>query len=77
MTQLIDPTDPRFFYQTSDAPYDRHIYRFVFSNKESIIIEDYDNAIAKWFETPALFKSHIEVLDNQNKKQKKFPGGFK
>ena len=68
---------PEWFAQTSDKPYDRHNYRFIFRNGESIILNSYDQAREQWFNTPPLFKSHIEVLDKPNKKLQKSKGGFK
>ena len=35
---------------------------------------NYQEVQAKWFQTPDLFKSHIEVLDKKTNKSK---GGFK
>ena len=72
----LDPEEkvlPDWFSQTSDMPYDRNDYRFIFSNKESIIFESYEEVMEQWFSTPPLFKSHVEVLD----KSKKSKGGFK
>ena len=66
---------PEFFYQTSDKPYDRHNYRFYDCNQNSIMFESYEEVLAKWFNTPSIFKSHIEVLDKKQKK--KTNGGFK
>ena len=66
---------PEFFRQTSDEPYDRHNYRLIYSNNQSIIVESYEEVRQEWFNTPALFKSHIEVLDKKQKKKSK--GGFK
>ena len=71
------PELPKWFSQTSDEPYDRHHYRFVYSNKQSVIFESYERAQQEWFNTPEMFKSHIEVLDINNKKQKNLKGGFK
>ena len=68
---------PEWFAQTSEKPYDRHNYRFIFRNGESIIFNSYDQVMEKWFTTPALFKSHVEVLDKPNKNNKKTSGGFK
>ena len=42
MTQLIDPSDPRYFKQSSDKPYDRHQYQIVINKDQSIIFDDYD-----------------------------------
>ena len=62
-----------WFAQTSDEPYDRHQYRFVYSNNQSIVLDSWEQVQSEWFTTPALFKSHIEVLD----KKQKSKGGFK
>jgi len=68
---------PEFFKQTSDEPYDRHIYRFIDSNNNSIIVESYEQVNEKWFNTPSMLKSRIEVLDKTTNKKKKSKGGFK
>jgi hypothetical protein len=70
------PELPKWFKQTSDEPYDRHHYRFVYSNEQSVIFESYERAQQEWFNTPTMFKSRIEVLDIKEKKQK-LKGGFK
>ena len=79
MIGKLDPEDrvlPDWFAQTSEEPYDRHNYRLHFSTGESIIVESYEQIYEKWFNTPALLKSHIEVLDKKQK-NKKSNGGFK
>ena len=68
---------PAWFPQTSNEPYDRHDYRFVFRNGESIIFNSYDLLMEQWFNTPALFKSHVEVLDKPHTQNKNKKGGFK
>jgi hypothetical protein len=70
---------PEFFRQTSDEPYDRHIYRFIDCNNQSIIVESYEQVYEKWFNTPSMLKSRIEVLDRpkHKNKKKKSNGGFK
>ena len=69
---------PDWFAQTSEGAYDRHNYRFIYSNNQSIIVESYEEVYEKWFNTPAMFKSHVEVLDKKTKKKrKKSTGGFK
>ena len=68
---------PEFFKQTSDEPYDRHIYRFIDSNNNSIIVESYEQVHEKWFNTPSILKSRIEVLDKITNKKKKSKGGVK
>ena len=67
------PELPKWFAQTSDEPYDRHQYRFVYSNDQSTVFDSWEQVQSEWFTTPALFKSHIEVLD----KKQKSKGGFK
>ena len=66
-----------WFAQTSDEPYDRHQYRFVYSNDQSRIFDSWEQVQQEWFTTPALLASHIEVLDKPNIKKKKTNGGFK
>jgi|TARA_B100001939_G_scaffold318152_1_gene305353 hypothetical protein len=63
MTQLIKPDDPRYFQQTSDEPYDRHNYKVVLINGQSVVVDAWDLAQAIWFQQPGQFLSHIEVLD--------------
>lgn len=68
---------PEFFRQTSDKPYDRNNYGFYDRKGRCIIIESYEQVYEKWFNTPSILKSHIEVLDKPNNKKKKSNGGFK
>lgn len=63
MTQLIEPTDPLYFNQTSDEPYDRHHYKIVMTNGECVVVDSYDLVQSIWFQKPSQFLSHIEVLD--------------
>ena len=79
MNGKLDPEDrvlPDWFAQTSEDPYDRHNYRFHYTNGHSILVESYEQVYEKWFNTPALLKSRIEVLDTKQIK-KKTNGGFK
>ena len=66
MTQLIKPEDPLYFTLTSDEPYDRHRYKVVLSNGESVDVDDWDIAHSIWFQHPGQFLSHIEVLDKND-----------
>ena len=59
------------FKQTCDKPYDRHHYKLFYSNGQSIVLEDYLDVQAHWFQTPEQFLSHVEVLDIPKKKKKK------
>ena len=67
-TNLIQPSDPRYFTQTSDGSYDRHSYRIVLTNGKSIVLEDYDRVRAFWFEYDSKFLSHVEVIDVKSSK---------
>ena len=77
MTQLIDPSDPRYFKQSSDKPYDRHQYQIVINKDQSIIFDDYDQLRAYWFEYARNWNGcKVNVLDVKQK-NKKSTGGFK
>lgn len=52
------------FTQTSDLPYDRHRYKLVYTNGQSIIFESYQEVREAWWNTPSNFANHIEVLDH-------------
>ena len=39
--ELIKPNDPQYFEQSSYDDYDRHHYRVVSKNGESIVVDDY------------------------------------
>jgi len=51
------------FTQTSDKPYDRHKYKLIYSNSTFSYFDYYEDLKAVWFQTPALFLSHVEVED--------------
>lgn len=53
---------PLFYTQTSNKPYDRHHYKVVASNGDTIKVEAYDQTQAIWFQKNP-FLSHIEILD--------------
>lgn len=73
MTQLIDPTDPQYFSQTSDVPYDRHVYKLNIPGHQSVVIEDYEILRAVWFEKCGAFKGcSVEILDVKPKRNKGF-----
>jgi len=56
------------FKQTCDKPYDRHDYKLVYSNGESIILDNYEDVHLNWFQTPQQFLSHVEVLSKKKSK---------
>ena len=51
--KLIDPSDPLYFRQTSDKPYDRHNYRLEFNEgNKSLEFEDYEQLREQWMQIP-------------------------
>jgi len=62
-TTLIQPNDPQYFTQTSDGLYDRHFYRVVLTDGRSVMLEDYEQVRAFWFEYESKLLSHVEVID--------------
>ena len=62
----------KVFERTSDALYDRHQYKLVLSNGESEIYDCYEEVQVRWFQTPDIFLSHVEVLDRKKHKGKGF-----
>ena len=75
---LIKPNDPLYFEQTSNEPYDRHIYRLYSTDGKHVDFEDYDMLRSAWFQTARQFLSHVEVLNNPNyEKSKPKSKGFK
>ena len=76
MTQVIDPSDKRYFTSTSDGFYDRHTYKLNIPNQGSIILEDYEVLRRVWFEKVRNYTGcTIEILDS--KQNKKTNRGFK
>ncbi len=76
MTQLIGPSDPLYFTETSGGSYDRHDYQLVFDNgNKSVIFDDYEQMRAYWFECVRNWGNCVvNVLDKETKKETK---GFK
>ena len=70
MVALITPDDPMYFTESSSAPYDRHHYRVVYSNDQSVDVASWEEARALWFEAPPQFLKCVEVLDIPLKKVK-------
>jgi hypothetical protein len=63
------------FEQTCYKPYDRHLYRLIFSNGKSKVFDDYMDVQATWLQTPKQFLSHVEILDKKTKKASRGFGG--
>ena len=62
MTQLIDPSDPRYFTKTSESLYDRHHYKVVSKEGDTIVIDNWQDALIIWWNKKD-FLSHMEILD--------------
>lgn len=60
---------PKTFSQTCDKPYDRHDYKFFYSNGNSVIFDNYEDVQRTWFQTPHQFLSHVEVLEKKKPKK--------
>jgi len=56
------------FTQTSNQPYDRHMYKLYLMNGKVEQYEWYDELIARWIQTPKQFLSHVEVIDRKKKR---------
>jgi len=63
--KLIDKKDSRYFTETSNEPYIRHRYKLVDAHGDFVIFDNWEDTQMMWWNTPAQFLSHIEVLDNE------------
>ena len=72
--ELIKPNDPRYFEQSCFKDYDRHDYKVVAKNGDSVVVDDYMKAREIWWNRK-VFLSHIEVMDKKPTKVKS--KGFK
>lgn len=67
MTKLIKPTDPQYFTQTSDEPYDRHTYELVLPSGKTLVFQDYEHLRSIWFEAARNWSGCVvNVLDDVN-----------
>ena len=65
MTELIGKDDQRYFSQTCNKPYDRHLYKIVCKNK-SVVLESWEEVQEYWWNNMALNPDMIfEVLDKK------------
>ena len=69
---LIQSFDPQYFEQTSDELYDRHRYKVVDTKGDFVIVGSWEEAHQIWWNTSSQFLSHIEVIDQIDKKAKGF-----
>ena len=72
MTKCIEPSDPRYFTVTSDEPYDRHDYKIIRKDGETMVVDSWELAREIWWNTPSFSLSHIEVLDKKTNKKEGF-----
>ena len=72
MTKCIEPSDPRYFTVTSDEPYDRHDYKVIRKDGETMVVDSWELAREIWWNTPSFSLSHIEVLDKKTNKKRGF-----
>ena len=65
MTELIGKDDPRYFSQTCNKPYDRHLYKIVCKNK-SVVLESWEEIQEYWWNNMSFNSDMIvEVLDKK------------
>jgi len=60
-------SEPEFFKQTSDLPYDRHWYKIWCKDNSVKIVESYEEVQTAWWNFHQHI-SHIEVIDAKRKK---------
>ena len=70
---LINYMNLKIFSNTSDLLYDRHNYKLIQNDGNSIIFDNWQDAQSYWFERYSLGTlSYFEVLDKKEKRK-----GFK
>jgi hypothetical protein len=57
-----------FFTQTSNIPYERHRYKFVYSNGKYKIFDHYEDVQMEWMQAPLDMLGIVEVLDKKESK---------
>lgn len=58
---------PEYFTQSSELSYDRHKYKLFLTNGKVETYDWYDELLARWFQTPKQFLSHVEVVNRKKK----------
>ena len=71
MTELIGKDDPRYFSQTGNKPYDRHLYKIVCKNK-SVVLESWEEVQEYWWNNIAFNPDMIVEVINKPKTTKGF-----
>tara|TARA_B100000900_G_C20152629_1_gene542513 strand:- start:45 stop:278 length:234 start_codon:yes stop_codon:yes gene_type:complete len=72
MTNLIEKSDPQFFEETSNKPYDRHHYKIDCTSK-SFVVESWQEVQEYWWNncrSPFFEGAVVEVLDKPKTKKK-------
>tara|TARA_S200000501_G_C20533245_1_gene616650 strand:+ start:146 stop:361 length:216 start_codon:yes stop_codon:yes gene_type:complete len=69
--ELIKPEDPQYFTESSNGLYDRHHYKVISKNGESLNVGSWEEVREIWWNKRHIL-SHIEVLDIKPKGK----GGF-
>ena len=71
--KLIEKNDPRYFTQTSDAPYDRHWYKVWCKDRSVKVLQSWEETQTAWWNFKH-FIDYIEVIDAKPRGKSK---GFK
>jgi hypothetical protein len=58
----------KIFSQTSNTPYTRHRYKFVYSNGTYKVFDHYEDVQMEWMQVPFDMLGTIEVLDKKDSK---------
>jgi|TARA_B100000900_G_scaffold343476_1_gene307203 hypothetical protein len=75
MVALVEKSDPRYFSQTSDKMYDRHLYKVVTKTGDATVVNNWEDAACIWWNKKKIL-SHIEVLDILTVDRKRQQIGF-
>ena len=71
MTELIGKDDPRYFGQSCNKPYDRHLYKMVCKSK-SVVLESWEEVQEYWWNNIALNPDMIVETIDKPKQRKGF-----
>ena len=73
MTKLISKSDPQYFTETSNEPYDGNYYKIVYNNKK-IIVKTWEQVKEWWWNNcnSPTFDAVVHVIDKPKKKSKGF-----
>ena len=73
MTKLISKSDPQYFTETSNEPYDDNYYKIVYNNKE-IIVKTWEQVKEWWWNNcnSPTFDAVVHVIEKPKEKSKGF-----